>query len=476
MKPLITPTGGITMGSTSIFYVLDTDVGRLANAEIEHVKRALRRAYVESVWFHYSKDSMVDKLNACVKRELAKFGKAPRLFVTYDAGCMYANELPEFIKLALSNPFVFEPGQLSTNSPRVVVHVMAKPRADSLSLLFQQLIDATVVDGTVCVVIYSDDSVYTGSLAGRPFAFNADITSNDSSNCEMTFAVTCSLLARFNLDAARGLLRQCMMPITVRNPNEPSEFIRLQFHSAFEGSGTVLTSILNHVVSYLIAITFGSLVGRLPPHLAIQRAASMCGHLMTIDDCCPGGSFVAEKLQFLKYSPVRTTAGTYVPTLNYGAIFRSFGSFEEDLMAKHLCMSVDEFRLTPVSDRMHIFLSGVVRGLKHEPNSTIMAALRSRFCSEHATDIPKRYFDEMLSGDGDFNQPVPWADGGYSLTLMQERENFTLEEASLCRRYDITFGEVAEFAAAVSQTKLGSHSVTAAASHFFFVDYGAPIE
>jgi hypothetical protein len=88
-------------GFDTYLSLMEPILGRQNAADIQHVKRKLRQAYVKGVEVHDTENIMVRRLNAAVKRELAKYGKAARLYVSYDAGCMYANELPEYVKMCL---------------------------------------------------------------------------------------------------------------------------------------------------------------------------------------------------------------------------------------------------------------------------------------------------------------------------------------------------------------------------------------
>lgn len=454
---------------------LETDVGRLTNAEINHAKKALRLAYVTNVIFHHDDDIMVERLNGAVKRELAKYGKVPRIYVSYQAGCMYANELPELVKVAFDAPFHFAKGELVPGLA-VRIHIMAKPRDDAMSILFGQLMEATMSEDTLVVVIYSDDSVYAGRVNGESFGFNVDISSCDASNNSLVFGLTGSCLAGFSLRRARGLIKQCMLPITIRNPNNAAEKLVVRFHSAFEGSGTVLTTVLNHVASFLIAVGVATqLSAGLPPDEAIVRGAMITGHKVTVDSWCEDGCPVFERIQFLKHSPIMATTGEWVPTLNIGCVLRSLGSIEGDLEPKHFGVTAAEFALIPIQDRMDRFLGGVVRGLVHEPKSRVLDALRSRFVVTGETALDTRRGVTEVSG------PVPSCDYERSVSLgvdraisLKDRSNRVLCEESFCRRYGITQGDVDELVGHIQQTKLGSVSVTCATTNFYRVDYGVP--
>jgi len=461
-------------GFCKLLEYMDTDTGRLCNAEIEHVNKKLRQSYVWGVVLHEDEDNMVKRLNACVKKELGKFGKVPRLYVSYDAGCMYANELPELIKVALSTPFFFERGELHPTM-RATIYIMSKPKEDSLSKLFQELITTTTRVDEVVVAIYSDDSVIAGNIGGVPFGYNVDISSCDASNQSLVFALTGTLLAQIHERRACGLISQCMMPIVVTNPNNPAEKFTLLMHSAFEGSGTVLTTILNHVASFLIYLM---VIARLGEDASVTESvvqgARLAGHLVTVEPWVVEGVVIPEKMQFLKHSPLRSVCGQWVPTLNFGALCRSFGSIEGDLLAKHLGMSPADFQRLPVADRMNRFCGGVVRGFCHEPSSRIMDALRERFLSFGETTISTRYDVEFMRDSSPARDRGVGIRDEDELIKVTDRAEYVIADDSICRRYDLQAYDLDEFAAHVANLVLGSHSVTQAATMFYQVDYGLP--
>jgi hypothetical protein len=446
----------------------DEYTGRLYASNIRHVRKKLRQQYVNGVLLHTSEDIMVTRLKACVKKEWAKRGKVPRLFVSYDAGCMYANELPEFVKVCMSKPFYFPRGTLS-KTLEVTIHIMAKPKEDSMSKMFQEMIDATCTLNSMTVVIYSDDSVYSGNIDGKPFGFNVDISSCDSSNCSLTFAATGTLIANFNEDHAIGLIKQCMLPVTLLNPSDIREKIMIEFHSAFEGSGTVLTTILNHVASYLIAASCAVQMDLWDePDDAIQHGASLVGHVVTVENWCDGTP-VYEKIQFLKHSPLRRADGAgWVPCLNYGCIFRSLGSVDGDLNAVHLGMSQSDFAVLPWADRFKQFVGSVVRGMVHEPASRVLSALRERFGNAGVTVNKFSYEEELMSAE-------QYSAAGVDLeclTFGADCGNIHVDESSLCRRYDITSADLDDLIAGIQSIRVGGDCVTEAVTRFFAVDYG----
>lgn len=470
-------------GYEQLLVFLEPFLSREFNASIPHVKKKLREAYVKGVLLHDNADIMVKRLNACVKKEFAKGGgKAPRLFVSYEAGCMYANELPEWTKVLLDNspnaddPHAFESFAKTTlptthsfrhNCMSCNIYIMAKMHTGSMDAAFNHLIEAMGVVDHMHVLIYSDDSVYVGNIDGKRFAFNVDISSCDSSQGPLVFGLTGKILHQLQPERGLGLLKQCMLPITLRNPDDHDSSITVRCHGPFEGSGTVLTTILNHVASYLIASSALYIVAENYGLLAnatdkldmlvgscIEAGAALAGHKVTVESCRVGGEVVVERIQFLKRSPMQLTTGEWVAAVNYGCILRGFGTCEGDMLPAQLGLTPEQFVRLHEREKMEMFSRGVVAGLVHEPSSAIMAALRGLFHTQ--TNFLAKEF-----------QP----DSPVSVSTVHHG-GAELRPESVCRRYGLTENEVKELAAGIGGIGLGRVLKCAALTKIYKTDYG----
>lgn len=456
-------------------------------ASIPHAKKSLREAYVKGVLLHDNEDIMVRRLNACVKKELAKGGgKAPRLFVSYAAGCMYANELPEWTKVLMdsspdpNDPAAFE-SFASKSMPHVNsfaidgctcnVYIMAKMRSGAMDKAFNDMIHAMDVKNHLHVLIYSDDSVYVGNINGVRFAYNVDISSCDSSQGPLVFALTGKILHQLQPDRAFGLLKQCMLPIVLTNTDDPDSTITVETHGPFEGSGTVLTTILNHFASFGIAVSSFKVMARnlqllsggdlmqLDANLSqcIMAGAALVGHKVTVETCRVGGEVVVEKIQFLKRSPMLTTDGDWVAATNYGCLLRSFGTCEGDMVPAQLGLTPEQFVRLHEREKMEMFCRGVVKGMVHEPSSPILDALRALFVGETRT----------LAGE--FGVPSA---GTNNVELRDsDRSRATLSIDSICRRYGITEYDIQELAACLGTLGLGRVVCSPTMTSIYSVDY-----
>jgi hypothetical protein len=451
---------------------LDYEACRRELAIIPHIKKALRHMFVERQDVHNPDDNMTRFVEAKVKKEFAKYKKVPRLYVTYDAGCMYANHLPEWAKVCLDGAREF-----TNNGVTFVVHIFAKPTCVGLEEAFVSLIDAMDSRDKVYILIYSDDSVWCGNVNGNQFAFNVDISSCDSGNKGGVFGLIYMLLAQFSPELAMGLIKQCGNVINLKNPENPDHVCEIYMNSLFEGSGTVLTTVLNHVAMYMISMAAVSIIGDCRDRIGswekvsslVELSGAMFGHVLTVEPAKDELGFAPELIQFLKRSPLRLTTGEYVPVLNYGTIFRGFGSLEGDLTADMVGLSVPSFAQLSVADRGDLFLSGVVAGLKNEPNSIILSALRTRF-----SKLPGNGASEWskVKNDRFRLQSSNVLEGS---VCFDSRGGVATE--SLCRRYALTDAQLTRFAGIILNCTIGSLYPDDCVDSFARVDYGcAPLE
>lgn len=445
---------------------LDCESDRSWHASISHVKKKLREMFVSSEVVHTPTDIMVKAVNAKVKKEFAKYGKVPRLFVTYDAGCMYANELPEYSKICLDGTYSGVCNGVTTE-----VCIFAKPGSNKLKTELTNAVSAMGRKNFLNILIYSDDSVWSGNVNGVDFAFNVDISSCDSGNKAGVFGLVYILLSNFRQDLALGLVSQCAKTIHLVNPECKEERMEVEMATYFEGSGTVLTTILNHVAMYMVGqvatVLFGQRRQLLRDWTDVKKLIMECGvlfgHVLSVEECIEGSSFCPEKIQFLKRSPIMTVDGDYIPCMNYGTIFRSFGSVEGDMVAEMVGLEPKDFSAMGWDERWDLFGSRVVAGLINEPSSIVLQALRQRYPL-----TPKRFdtWSDVTFG----NERLQI--GGFEMTGVSEGGKVTLDNMSLTRRYDTSVQEMEMLASQILASKFGDVFPSAAVGAFFKIDYG----
>jgi hypothetical protein len=485
--------------------LLEPVLGRECAADIQHVKRKLRQAYVQGVAHHDNENIMVRRLNAAVKRELAKHGKPARLYVSYDAGCMYANELPEYVKMCLDGHHHISCGAFDFD-----IFVMAKPKTGILDDIFNQMYRQLELVNSVFIMIYSDDQVYGGNVHGFSFLYNVDISSNDSSQDKPAFLFCALAMACFNPAGSIGLIKQCRLPIRVCNPADKDSHFDIHFKGPFEGSGSVLTTILNHSGSLLAAFAFCYLLSvyasqdELVLQQCIKRAFAYVGHSVTIDSCIVDGSIIFEKLQFLKHSPVRmvSRSGSFLrwgAMQNLACIFRSLGTTWDSLTSRKLGVSQSLFDKMTDDQRLDVMCWQVVQGLCNEPESAVKTALWERF--EPRKESNATWYEWLLGGSvgrlAKMWLGVGGTNGtehslktatGYSSEGVTNSSVFfgacsahnhsaweVADVHSICVRYGMDVCELDELTELIHRVRSGTVVACSALSKMYHVDYSVPL-
>jgi hypothetical protein len=447
-------------------YAQGAVVGREYMKELPHIKRQLRRRYVDGQPYHTYENIMVKRLSGQVKRELAKFGKDPRLFVGYGAGAMYANEVPEVTKAGLVGRYETYGKVFGT------IDIIGSPKPAMFDEVFRSAREHTLGKNTAYVALYSDDSIYTGCINGISYAYNVDISSCDTGQRWPIFLALYRCMAVFAPEQAAGLIQQCTLPISLVSKDRQEDKITVHMDGPFEGSGTVLTTLLNHVASYLIGRRFVDLCVANRADISelqdienyITLAAEQVGHKISLESCYVDGTLTLEKLQFLKRSPLQTIDGAWTYSINYGTIFRSLGSLEGDMAAEQLGMDGQTFRQTPWEVRCDKYVSTIVAGLVHEPRSVVIDALRQRF-RFHIDESKLTSAQQKLLTQHNFEK---------SSLIECQRADLEVCSASLSRRYDIPCEALGELAQKIANLRVGLEMSDLAAGAFYRVDYGAP--
>lgn len=439
---------GLVLGFLTVFRAL---LAREACAEIPHVKQKLRSRYVNQHVFSTS-ETMVGKndvLSVNLKRETAKDGKAPRLTVDYKAGCMYANELPEYVKVCLDGQELFQLGEYT-----LLVYIVAKPKSDSLEKAFENLDKYWRSSKILYAVIYSDDMC----ISGLGEAYNVDISSCDSGQDVSAFLAMYAAMRRFHRQHSEGLIDQCMLPMDIRGEDGKSR-LRIKFKGPFLGSGTVLTTPLNHFASLMIALSILFWVSRGSALAeAVVKGAEAVGHKVTCEVV-----EVLEDFQFLKKSCTkkRVSIGCkggqkykYVVFTNRACMLRNLGKIWETIQPRHLGIGKLEFDRLTVAERADRFFSAVVAGWKHEPSCPILSALRRRFSSEVIPGL------EVLPDSIK-----------YLFTDYADYSGFDVSEGVI-RRYRLQSYQIDELVSKIDNIRLGHRAVCSALQPIYSADYG----
>ncbi len=379
-------------------------------AEEPHMKR-LERMRILANTVQDGTGCLVSKVGVHVKDEIAKNGdKMPRAFVSYGSGVLCAPTVPITFKERINGWHYF-----NVKGVEVLVIVYAKPKSSELIKLFEALCRArSFTHNHLCVAIYSDDSCYSGVINRVPFGFNVDISSCDSSNGPPIFFLVALLMSHIDEEFAILLVEQCCKPMTLQHPQEKDLLYELLLPTAFEGSGTVLTTCLNHIASFLIAIAVATQMGTSTitslsdVEKCIVAGAKTVGHKVTVASIEVNGVLHNSRFQFLKISPMvcrHSVTGEYklLPVRNIGSIIKGFGQLSEDMQAHQLGIDNATFNRMTYGERMDCFLGAVVRGYRNEASTPILAALRSRFSSNQG-QLKQKF--TLVDEDIDFSEYV----------------------------------------------------------------------
>jgi hypothetical protein len=426
-------------------------MAREACAQIPHVQMKRRQRFVNRHIF--ATDELMVGRNSVIKvntkRETAKAGKAPRLTVDYDAGSMYANELPEYVKVCIDGEEVFQIGDYT-----LVVYIVAKPKSDSLEKAFARLDQYWHSSRVIYGVVYSDDMC----VSGLGEAYNVDISSCDSGQDVPAFMSAYGSMRRFHAKHAEGLLDQCMLPMEIRG-EDPLNRLKIKFDGPFLGSGTVLTTVLNHYASVMIlcAALYKVSEGATLQEGVVQGAQEV-GHLVTVEVV-----EVIDDFQFLKRSvkKVRVLDGClgrvsykYVVYTDRACMLRNLGKIWETIQPRHLGIGKPEFDVLTIQERSDRFFSGVIKGWVNEPSCPIIDALRARFSSE------------VVSGFEVYHDSINH--------VLRESTDYSGHDVSegVLTRYRLTQCELDELVTKIRNLRLGHVVVAEALSKIYQKDYG----
>jgi hypothetical protein len=336
---------------------------------------------------------------------------------------------------------------------------MAKPKNTTLSAMFTNLVEATHLTNVVWWIIFSDDQICGGNVGDRSFAFNADISSNDSAQDVFSFSVTAACLAQFNKARALGLIGQCLAPIRVCDPCNPALGFLLSFEGPFEGSGTVLTTILNHIGSfgvawsalYHLAQYAGGGLDEAAIRDSVRYGGACVGHELTVEMCGDVDSVVVEKLQFLKHSPVWCPASmSWQAMQNLGTVLRSLGLVEQDLTYQKVGLTSREFEQLSAEQRCDLFLGHVVAGFCHMPNGPCVDGLRARF----PAPVSGQLTEEKVR------------------IIEDDAAPFTVDPLSICKRYDLDLETLMDLDNRIRSMTVGEVVYHRALTAIYNTDYG----
>lgn len=438
------------------------------------VKSALYQRFFMGQRYHtYGEDLEVRPGEVSFKKEWAKPGKHGRLFVSYGPSILTNGWFYSVVKKSFCQPFerlgVFEDSVVRRRLRKLNPIARAIPTQSEYSLDHHPVyaLDEAVAPMSnpkhgLTARTFSDDMmlVWHDAISGMTLRFDVDISGCDAGNTSAPFYLLADWAIFMGSDREKVFrtYKRLTSELTVINPSQPSEKLVIKPKTIFEGSGCPETTAVNNVAATLIVFAIYSMILR---HIdkwrdaeaseawrtqLLKAAAMYVGHQITVD-------FRAsrQKQQFLKYSPLQATCGTWVQARNLGAILRSLGSVDGDLDPKMLGLNATEFQTMSLSEKAERFASGVVAGLKNEPDHVVIRALRARF-----------------------NRPAPAIFDPHK-TLKIDRSRFEIPTSELVARYGGTEDSFEELARAIRDIRFGVVMKVPIVSAIMEVDYGLPI-
>jgi len=324
------------------------------------------------------------------KKEWAKHQKHGRLFVSYGSSILNSGWFFPLLKTFFCRTWKFTVGDVGlwghdgnlSNAPLGYEVQIVKALDEDADL---PVIPPLGFSGR----LFSDDMQFVWQDVGDtpPLMFDVDISGCDAGNTSAMFyllVVLCRTLGA-PFEMLRRSMRRLTSELICRNPSNAREFIRIQPVTIFQGSGCPETTSVNNIASFLISISIWITILL---NLSVWRsatedrrrrliidAAGYVGHQVSVDFRA-----TRQECQFLKYSPARDLNSRWVNYRNLASIFRGLGSCDGDITAEMLGLSKAKFRELSMEQKGEMYMSGVISGLKNEPQSVVMNALRDRFC------------------------------------------------------------------------------------------------
>jgi len=428
--------------------LLEPLFSRTSCSLIPHAKKQLRVCIVNRQQFAGVATQLATPEAKIKKDELAKPGKAARLFVTYGDGAMQQNEIPEIVKVILNGEHDF---RLSYKDEDVYcrIFVFSKPAPGDLDQVLEIVCDNLIVRNFMISLIFSDDCCVIASKDGFLTMCNVDISSNDAGKDMMQFGMIHALTTAIHPDSADVLVEAFMLPVVVNSSTRGGPRIAIT-GAPFMGSGHVYTTIMNHCDSLAIqTATFGYFFSSpdVTLNMAVNLGGAAVGQLLTCENCVS-----LEHLQFIKHSPTRLEGGKYVFLPNVSALMKSFISVRGDLEAKHLGLPVQTFRFLTDAQRFDMLGYQRVQSWCHYPSGRIIDAFRARFPPVTVSAL-------------DVVEHLPHTDNSTSY----------VDEASFNARYDLSDSEVDVLVADILSLAVGDELISTAVAKIYSADYTLPI-
>jgi hypothetical protein len=314
------------------------------------------------------------------KDEIAKPGKPTRMIA--DLGVSASLQgfwLTKLLKQAMATqPIRFD---------GIEMEFIAKPTPKALTAAFTKLLNPP---GRMYFCYFSDDACLGIRVGTEVQTYNIDISKCDASHTGQLFEALVQMTPEKAQDDMRVLVDQCKEPIVITSTCDKSKKVKLVPKEATLYSGSTITTVINNLANILIGFSIGCSEVLGPED--IHKAATVAGYVVTTELC-----EIPEDIQFLKYSPCRTTTGEYAPLLNLGVIIRASGTCRGDLPGKgDLAVRAQRFQsalLQGAYPRSHLPFIDAMEAAAGDTDEASMKVVRKMFEYKVFDQGPELYFE-----------------------------------------------------------------------------------
>jgi hypothetical protein len=313
-----------------------------------------------------------------LKFEIAKFNSYPRLYASAEEYCLLDPIAPEIAKKIFSKSIrLDESFSNDLLSPlfglnplgNSLIKFVDAPEFYSSSAFFS---DVAIYDSYFA--FFSDDGFIKISFRGVTRYFETDISKCDLSQRFAIFSFARYLLYLiFGKYVADRLILQCSKPTRLVNPDNGSEYILLKLLFFILFSGSLLTTFVNNLASFLIMSQIYYDIATLTEEQELTEqtiitAASKVGYVLTASE-----KSGLSSVTFLK----RSYDGKFSFAC-LGPLLRSFG-LVENFEPKTFGLTRKEYNDKSLGELFELYCHNRVDQYKNEPGNFVLDKLRIRF-------------------------------------------------------------------------------------------------
>jgi hypothetical protein len=313
-----------------------------------------------------------------LKFEIAKFNSYPRLYASAEEYCLLDPIAPEIAKKIFSKSIRLDESFSNTLSSPLfglnplgssLIKFVDAPEFYSSSAFFS---DVSIYDSYFA--FFSDDGFIKISFRGVTRYFETDISKCDLSQRFAIFSFARYLLSLvFGKYVADRLILQCSKPTRLVNPDNGSEYILLKLVFFILFSGSLLTTFVNNLASFLIMSQIYYDIATLTDEQELTEqtiitAAAKVGYVLTASE-----KSGLSSVTFLK----RSYDGKFSFAC-LGPLLRSFG-LVENFEPKTFGLTRKEYEDKSLGELFEIYCHNRVDQYKNEPGNFVLDKLRIRF-------------------------------------------------------------------------------------------------